>query len=261
MKTLILSNRCNANVATACAPRAGRQRHTMNACLRVAAIASGFAIRVAVHLLLLTSLLTTTTVTHGFEKLTAAQALVYDTPHLQNTRDGQTLTYQYNAVLADQDSVTDRALLSVANAGDDGKRDVTVDFLTDERRLVLPEFAGYRGNPIIIAMLEHIAQTLGDETGGGVLYFRNRIRDGLAAESVSIAESEIEVGATKVAATQVNFSPFENDPYLMEMPRYSQSNFTISLSEDVPGGVVGIRVISQQGDVTHFQRDLTLDLL
>lgn len=197
----------------------------------------------------------------AFEKLTAAQSLVYETPHLQNTNNGQTLTYNYSADSSEKESVTDHVVLSVSNAGDDGKRDVSLDFLTDERRMILPDFPGYRGNPIIIAMLEHIAQTLGRETGGGVIYFRNRIRDALAAESVRITESELEFNSNKIAATELQFSPFEQDPYLAEMPEYRQSSFTISLSQEVPGGVLGISVESKTDDKVQFYRGIKLDSL
>jgi len=158
----------------------------------------------------------------GFDKLTKAQSLIYDTPHLSNTSDGQTITYDYSGE-SSGDAISDTVMLSISNASGNGKRDVEVEFLSEQRRLALPDFQGYTGNPVIIAMLEYIAKTLGEEAGGGTLYFRNRIRDALADTSLKIDDKAVKIGNKEVAILELRFRPFAKDANLANLPRYAES--------------------------------------
>jgi len=194
----------------------------------------------------------------AFQDLTPAQGLVYDTAHLANTSAGQQIIYVYRGWIADGEVVEDRASLSITRSHPGDKRDVTLDFLSAERHLPLPDFTAFRGNPVIIAMLEHIAQSFGRETGGGVLYFRNRIRDALAGSAARIEKIEVAYGTGTINATKLSFMPFAGDPYLAEKPEYTGSVFSITLSEDVPGGVLGVAVRSGDGASIRFTREISI---
>ena len=195
----------------------------------------------------------------AFDQLTTAQNLVYGRAHLSNTLVGQQILYRYRSQKSADDIVNDRVLLSITKSYDDDKRDVVLEFLSDDRHMILPDFNEFRGNPVIIAMLEHIAQSFGRETGGGVLYFRNRIRDALAESSTGIEEITVDYGATTIAATRVSFAPFINDSYLAEKPEYSGATFSIVLSEEILGGVVGVAVKSGHNDVAYFEREIVFE--
>ena len=184
----------------------------------------------------------------AFEELNAAQTLIYDTPHLSASAAGDELDYAYTASVGDEPPVEDRARLSVTAAAGEERRDVTLEFLSEERALVLPPFEGYRTNPVLIAMLEHVAQSLGAQSGGGALYFRNRIRDAFAGEDVAIEREEIEHAGERVASTSLSFAPFVADPYLGELPGFGGATFRIVLSEAAPGGVLGIEARSAEAD-------------
>ncbi len=195
----------------------------------------------------------------AFDQLTEAQNLVYGREHLSNTLAGQQILYRYRSQKSADDIVNDRVLLSITKSHDDDKRDVVLDFLSADRHMILPDFNEFRGNPVIIAMLEHIAQSFGRETGGGVLYFRNRIRDALADSSTGIEEINVDFGATTIAATRVSFAPFIKDRYLAQKPEYTGARFSIVLSEEVPGGVVGVAVKSGQNDAVYFEREIVFE--
>jgi len=194
----------------------------------------------------------------GFEALTAAQSLIYDTAHLANTVAGQQIRYRYLGRLPGGEDIEDSASLSITAAHEGDKRDVTLEFLTAERRLPLPDFTAFRGNPLIIAMLEHVAQSFGSETGGGVLYFRNRIRDALAGSGARIEQIDAEYGGATVKATRLSMQPFAGDPYLAGNPAYTGSVFTIVLSQDVPGGVLAVGVRSADGVEQGFAREISI---
>lgn len=197
---------------------------------------------------------------HAFEKLTEAQSWIYERPHMANTITGQIINYRYHSTADGSETgpVDDVASVTVVKALEDNKRDVVVDFLSDERRMALPDFNGYRGNPVIIAMLEHIAQTIGRETDGGALYFRNRIRDALASEDVSVVEKPVQLADLQLDATVVAFSPFVSDPYLKSHPDYLNASFELVFSDDVPGGVISVTMQSTRDNETLFHRELLI---
>lgn len=194
---------------------------------------------------------------HAFNDLTPAQKLIYDNPHLSNTTAGQSLTYQYSSKSSEQQD-DDQITLNVNHAHADDKRDVVLEFRTGEHRMSFPDFEKFRGNPIIIAMMEHIAQSIGRETGGGVLYFRNRIRDALAAKAVLVTDEEISWDGKLITTTRMVFSPFIHDSYLADRPEYKYAEISINLSEEVPGGVVGISIESRKDGMFYFSRGLEL---
>ena len=200
----------------------------------------------------------------AFEELNPAQTLVYDTPHLASTATGDVLEYRYVATPegapAGAPPVTDRVSLSVTGAPDEERRDVTLDFLTDGRHLALPPFEGYRGNPVLIAMLEHLAQSMSASAGGGALYFRNRIRDAFAAEGATIEEGEASFDGQRVPTRTLSFRPFVDDPFLGARPGYGGATFVLTLSEAVPGGVLAIEAHSAETPgAARFDYALRLD--
>jgi len=203
-------------------------------------------------------LLLTQTPVFAFDELTPAQQLIYDAPHLANTEAGQTLVYGYSSQFTAEPAHTDQIKLSIKNAVGDDKRDVSLQFLSGENRMPLPDFDGFRGNPVIIGMLEHVAQSIGNETGGGVLYFRNRIRDALAAETTKIQDTTVTWNDSQLMAKKVVLEPFSADPYLAEKPEYRHTTISILMSEDVPGGVLRISVKSETADELFFAREFEL---
>jgi len=194
----------------------------------------------------------------AFEELNEAQTLLFDSPHLMNTKNGQTIAYSYRSVVNEEAPIEDTVTVNVTAQIDDERRDVEIDFLTDERRLVLPPFPGYRGNPVLMAMLEHVVRAIGQNTGGGTLYFRNRIRDALAGDQVSIEKQKMSINDNEVDTTVVQFQPFENDQRIEPDSIFGDALFTITLSDTVPGGIVGVDVSATANGQPAFTQQLTI---
>jgi len=203
------------------------------------------------------ALFTVSTV-NAFNELNRAQTLIYDTAHLENTKQDQVLLYRFKAQDQGEDLVQDTVELAIQKAHENGTRDVGIDFLHDELHIAFPDFPAFKGNPVIIAMLEHIAQKMGRDTGGGALYFRNRIRDALAGD-VEINPGKATLTDTELDTIVLSFKPFVGDEYIRGFPQYLNSEFSISLSETVSGGVVGITVVSADADQTYFSEELLLE--
>lgn len=194
----------------------------------------------------------------AFEELNEPQTLIYDTDHLGKTTEGSTIIYAYEKLQADEAALEDEVVLSIKKARDDNRRDVSVKFLSGDIKLHLPDFDNYRGNPVIIGMLEHLAQSMGYDTGGGALYFRNRIRDQLANKNVTInkrTDDQI-IADQKIPVSEFSFAPLENDPYVANKPDMTESTITLIFSEEVPGHLVSIAYVSGPDDKPATTRTL-----
>lgn len=187
---------------------------------------------------------------YAFDELNDAQTLVYDQAHLAKTAVDDVLVYHYRATHGGAAEIDDEATLTVSAETDAERRDVTLDFLSDERAMNLPTFNGYRGNPVVIVMLEHLAQAMSAETGGGALYFRNRIRDGMAREDATVGRSVADFDGERIEIDTVTFHPFRDDAFLGNRPAYGDARFDIRFSEAVPGGVLAIVATSADADTT-----------
>ena len=194
------------------------------------------------------------------DELNNAQTLIYDTPHLAQTSAGQKLVYAYQATQSDGTSTAekleDTVTLSVIKEHDELRRDLSIHFLTDERRLAFPDFPSFKGNPVIIAMLEHISRYMGVETGGGVVYFRNRIRDAMAGKSVSVEQSDLQFNGQTIKGERIGFKPFIGDTYLTRWPELLDTTITIELSDSVPGNLLRIEVATGPDGELSFNRQL-----
>jgi len=192
----------------------------------------------------------------AFDELNLPQTLIYDTDHLTKTQEGSAIKYTYQLLRADEDPMQDEVSLSIVKERDENRRDVSVSFLSGETKMHLPDFDNYRGNPVIIGMLEHLAQSMGYDTGGGALYFRNRIRDQLASSDVEVNQIDKVSGNDKIRVTEFSFAPLQDDPYVADRPELTESTITVSFSEDVPGHLVSIAYISGPEDKPATSRIL-----
>lgn len=191
--------------------------------------------------------------TFAFTKLNVPQTLIYDTSHLAKTVAGSVIAYSYNAIDTTNDApIDDQVLLTVHQAHEEDRRDVSVDFLSGELRIPLPDFDKYRGNPVVIVMLEHLAQTLGRETEGGVLYFRNRIRDALADENLEVLSNDDADSPVK----EFSITPLKNDPFVAGKPRLTQSVITLTFNDEIPGLLQSVVYRSGPSDKPELIRTL-----
>lgn len=194
----------------------------------------------------------------AFDELNPVQTMLWDKPHLVNTEIGQSISYDYTSVKDQQKPVEDKVIVNITAEVDEERRDVSIDFLSAERRMMLPVFSGYRGNPVLMAMLEHMVQNISAETGGGALYFRNRIRDALASDDVKVDNQTLSVNNEEVDATVLQFQPFRYEDRLGPDSIYGDAVFTITLSDNVPGGIVGVGISAAPERQSSFNQQIKL---
>ncbi|MDH3693898.1 MAG: hypothetical protein OER96_04940 [Gammaproteobacteria bacterium] len=176
-------------------------------------------------------------------ELNEAQTLIYNTNHLEGLEKGTKLHYQYIKSSNVDDGFTETVTLSVAQEREDHRKDLNLTFLSGDKEIVFDPFSGFRTNPVIMAVLERDVREMSRMTGGGMLYFRNRVREEMARDP-EIKTVEIEHNGKKIDTTQIQFKPFVNDPMVDRFKDFKQKTYSIFLTNEVPGSVVRVNVLT-----------------
>ena len=137
--------------------------------------------------------------------LSPAQIALFETPHLQNVGQAETLRYQF--VRQGPDGFTDNVALHVRQIHPDGTKDLSFDFLTGERRVPYPELDDFRGNPLLMVLLDRDVLEMKQTLGLSATYFRNHIREAFVDHATDDATSFM-LDGQRVPAQVVTVKPF-----------------------------------------------------
>jgi hypothetical protein len=190
--------------------------------------------------------------------LSPAQIALFESDHLKDIRHPVVLDYRFHHHGGSQGDYDDKVRAEIRAVHPDGRKDVWIEFLSGERRTELPPAMGFSGNPLLLYFLEHDAEEMHTVTGGSVQYFRNRISESFA-DRAAIHAIEVKEGGAVVKATEIEVSPFRNDPHLARFPALAGKTYHFILSDAVPGSVYQISTtLAAPGDGDGaFEEQLT----
>jgi len=170
-----------------------------------------------------------------------AERQLFVRPHLAAVTPPSRLHYRYERTGTLEPEVSDHATLTLGE--DAGARTAAVEFLSDERKLELPEVAYVDGNPIILHFLEREVRELKRLTGGAVGFYRNRIRKALAGDA-KVRETEVSYNGRTVKATEIRIDPYVDDPARSRFEKFADRYYVMVLSAEVPGEVYQLKAES-----------------
>ena len=180
-------------------------------------------------------------------ELNEAQTIIYATPHLQTLQTGNEITYEFVKASEIEEGFTDTIKLQVVKTHEDERKDVAINFMTGDRNVPYADFTKFRGNPIIMTILERDVSEMRRLTQGGMIYFRNRIRYALAGKAV-VESVSIEVDGKKATAQQVTIKPYIGDPMIQRFPMFENKEYKLIISDEVPGGVYEVSTMVPKKD-------------
>ncbi|WP_431270610.1 hypothetical protein [Dankookia sp. P2] len=166
-------------------------------------------------------------------RLSEAQLLLFETPHLAALRPPLRLDYAFLREAAGAAPLQDAIRLEIRAGAEEGRRDVSPEFLTGPRAMHYPPARGFRGNPLLLFALDRIARELSAATGGAQGWFRNRIRRALA-DAPPPKRLPLRFDGAEVDATEVALQPFAGEP---RAGRYQDQRYRFVLAEAVPGWI------------------------
>jgi hypothetical protein len=169
-------------------------------------------------------------------RLSEAQILLFETPHLTALRPPLRLDYAFLREATGEAPVQDAIRLEVRAGAEEGRRDVVPEFLTGPRAIHYPPAQGFRGNPLLLFALDRASRELSAATGGTQGWFRNRIRRALA-EAPPPSRLPLRLDGAEVEAAEVALQPFAGEP---RAGRYQDQRYRFVLAEAVPGWIQAI---------------------
>lgn len=171
------------------------------------------------------------------QSLTPAQVALFDSNHLKDITKPVRLEYAFShqgGVGDFKDTIT----ADIRDVRSDGRKDVSVQFLSGTRQVKFPPAMGFNGNPLLMYFLEHDVVEMQQATGGNAGYFRNLIR---------AAFLDADMHPTKVAfkgrtydGHEIVISPFRQDSHLAQFPAFRDKTYHFILCDGLPGTIYQI---------------------
>ena len=180
--------------------------------------------------------------------LSPAQAALFDTPHLANVSNPETLHYAYRRT--GPGSFNDTISVRVKKVNSDGSKDLSFDFLTGTRHVFFPELDDFHGNPLLMLALEHDVTMMHDAIGLSNAYLRNRIREAFLDAPVSAGTTSLPDGKT-TPATVITLEPFLHDERLNRIGSLQQKTYRFVLASAIPGMIAEIDIDTPEDSTLH----------
>ena len=171
--------------------------------------------------------------------LSPAQIALFETPHLANVERPQTLRYTYRQV--GPDGFEDTIGLRVYAINSDGTKDLAFEYLTGPHRVGFPGVTHFRGNPLLMLVLERDVTGMHAAAGLSASYFRNRIREAFV-DAASVAETTAERDGRTVTAREITVQPFAKEARLAQAAGLQAKIYRFTLIDAVPGMIEQIRI-------------------
>lgn len=171
--------------------------------------------------------------------LSPAQIALFESNQLKEISHPVVLDYSFRHHGGPDGDYIDKVSADIRAVRQDGRKDVWIDFLSGDRHVNFPPAIGFNGNPLLMFFLEHDATEMREATGGSAQYFRNRIRAAFV-DQARMHPAEVTVDGAARQATEIEVTPFRDDPNLARFPGFAAKTYRFILSDAVPGGIYEI---------------------
>ncbi|HEY6512805.1 MAG TPA: hypothetical protein VI032_12535 [Burkholderiaceae bacterium] len=192
------------------------------------------------------------------EDVSPAEKALFVTNHLATLTPPATLRYGFRKSGSLEPGFDDKVSISLRAQPDGRCCAAAAEFLSGSRRLSLPEVESAQGNPVILYFLERDIREMQRLTKGQASYFRKRIRMAVY-QGATMSDVSVSYRGRNVAARQIAVAPYLDDPLRVRFEALAGKRYVFTLSDQVPGGVVGIRSQVDGTPVPLLLEEMTLE--
>lgn len=175
-------------------------------------------------------------------KLSPAEALLFDRPHLLKIEKPSVLNYRFKRKTTADDGFEDFVRVKIDRIKKNGARDVSFEFLTGNRQRPYGTAEDLRGNPLVMLFLNYDIWAQSRAIGGKANYFRNRIRDALR-DTAKVEDVTVQRPDGPIKAQKITIEPYLKDRYKDRFKEYQFKIYEFIMSPDIMGEVVNVRTI------------------
>jgi hypothetical protein len=167
-----------------------------------------------------------------------ATDMLFQDKHIANIAPGTELLYKFERKPSDEKVMgpgyTDEIKVKIEGEGAPGKKNVLVTVYTGERARDPNHITDMDGNPMLIVYLDTAVGHFQQLTGGDRGYLKNRFSKSLGSEAKAVPV-KIDYKGAQVDGYKVTVAPYADDPARAKMRGFETSEFSIVLSEKIPG--------------------------
>jgi hypothetical protein len=176
--------------------------------------------------------------------------------HLERLKPPTQLNYSYKRSGSLEAAFEDTVQVKLNKRADGACCQASADFLTGERRLVLPDVEAASANPVILYFLERDIREMSRLTKGQAAYFRKRIRLAIY-KGAKLTDVVVNFKGQAVPAQRISIQPYVDDALRSRFEQLADKTYIFTLSKQVPGAVVSIRAIVKNpaGNTTASAQD------
>lgn len=191
-----------------------------------------------------------------------ATELFFDKPYLSSVAPGSKLTYVYKHVTTKPDlgeSFDEKVEMNVDAAPENAAgRVADVDIWRGDKHTEAGPFPTMSGNPVSLVLLERDVREMVQLSKGSPFYIRNRVRDALGTGTVE--EARFDYQGKQVSGWKMTMTPFASDPNKDKLAELVGRRYVFLFSDEVPGGLYEIRVVTPKldGSSNIIETSLTL---
>ncbi|MGL4397179.1 MAG: hypothetical protein ACRCS9_11615 [Hyphomicrobium sp.] len=192
-----------------------------------------------------------------------ATPLIFERQHLNNTNAGDEIIYKFERKSSNEAtagaSFNDTINLKIAEVKD-GKRNVELRIYTAERAREVQKITELSINPMFVVTMQQAVASYRLLAGGDFAYLKNRFSKSMAEQS-RVEPLKIDYKGQQVDAYRVSMEPYKSDPNTSKMRGYEVSEFSLIVSEKVPGEIVEVNSVikSSAKDAPMFEERTTID--
>lgn len=173
----------------------------------------------------------------------AAERSLFMTKHLANVTPPNALQYRFIKAGSLEDGFDDKVRILLEREADGTCCSGRGEFLSAERKVVLPDVEHAEGNPVILYFLERDVRDMQRLTKGQPNHFRKRIRMAIYNDA-QVRPAQFDYQGRAVEGEEITIKPYLADPNRHRFEEHAGKEYVFMLSDAVPGGVFGIRTRS-----------------
>jgi hypothetical protein len=167
-----------------------------------------------------------------------ATTMLFDTPHIAAVQPGTKFVYKNERVPSNEQVLgagfTDDITVDVESDGAPGKKNVVVQLYSGERARDPQRITDMDGNPMLVVFLDNALGRFHQLAGGQRNYLKNKISRSIG-DDATLTPVKITYNGSEVDGFRVQVKPFANDPSRAKMRGFEAAEFTIVVSEQIPG--------------------------
>lgn len=167
-----------------------------------------------------------------------AATLLFETPHIASVAPGTKFTYKNERVPSNEQLLgkgfVDDITVDVESDGAPGKKNVLLKLYSGDRAREPQRITDMDGNPMLVVFLDNALGRFQQLAGGNRNYLKNKISRSLGDDS-TLTPVKISYNGADVDGYRVYVKPFANDPSRAKMRGFEVSEFTLVISDKIPG--------------------------